>query len=499
MRFFQALIRFFFINIVLSAACFAQEFPQADAVSAVTGTLSPTYSGLHVSGNQLLNAQGQQVVLRGIDRAGTEYMCIQGNGVFDGPSDGASVQAMKSWNINAVLIPLNEDCWLGINGANPGGTAYQQAIINYVQLLESNQIYPILAYMWGAAGTQKAQGHPAMPDADHAPAFWTSVANTFKNDTKVIFRLQEEPHPNEGESTAAWECWKNGGSSCNEGFPVVGFQSLVNTVRATGAPNVLALPGLAWSNVMDQFLTYKPTDIMNNVMAMVDVYPTGNECGNASCWNSQYAPVIAQIPFAAGEFGESVNGDVCGVTGSNAFLSWMDQHNAGYIAWVWDTWGTSCGDLSLITDYKGTPKSPNGTNYKSHLAALANDGSSQPVPVPTPTTTPTPIPTPTPEPSPTATPVPDPTPVPTLPPISTPIPPSNPMPLPVPPTNTGTTASLQEIMAELQQIEQQITLLLQEIRSLNNHSAASSGAASHPHPALPSCVGEFDCFFKQPE
>ena len=23
---------------------------------------------------------------------------------------------MKAWNINAVRVPLNEDCWLGING-----------------------------------------------------------------------------------------------------------------------------------------------------------------------------------------------------------------------------------------------------------------------------------------------------------------------------------------------------------------------------------------------
>ncbi len=329
-----------------------------------------TFSGLHVSGNVLVTQQGQRVILRGVDRSGTEKMCIYGRGVFDGPSDAASVQAMKSWHINAVLIPLNEDCWLGINGTNPSGTAYQQAIENYVKLVESNGLYPIVVYFWGAPGTKKADGHPAMPDADHAPAFWTSVASAFKDDQAVIFRLQEEPHLNEGTSTAAWQCWKNGGSSCNEGYTAVGFQSLVNTVRATGAQNVIALPGLNWSNIMDQFLTYKPTDPLNNLIATVDVYPTGNICGNVSCYDSQYGPIAAQMPFMAGEFGESVNGNVCGVTGSNAFMNWLDRHNSGYLAWTWDTSGTSCGDLSLITNYDGTPKSPNGTNYKAHLRAL---------------------------------------------------------------------------------------------------------------------------------
>jgi hypothetical protein len=52
----------------------------------------------------------------------------------------------------------------------------------------------------------------------------------------------------------------------------------------------------------------------------------------------------------------------------------MDQHHSGYFAWVWDTWGTSCGDLSLILSYDGTPKSPNGTNYRAHLLALVTGG-----------------------------------------------------------------------------------------------------------------------------
>jgi endoglucanase len=56
--------------------------------------------------------------------------------------------------------------------------------------------------------------------------------------------------------------------------------------------------------------------------------------------------------------------------GTNIVLNWLDNHQAGYLEWAWDTWGTSCGDLSLITNYDGTPKYPNGTNYKKHLQNL---------------------------------------------------------------------------------------------------------------------------------
>ena len=50
-----------------------------------------------MSGNKLLSATGQQVILRGVDRSGTEYACVQGTGIFDGEVDQAAVSAMKSW------------------------------------------------------------------------------------------------------------------------------------------------------------------------------------------------------------------------------------------------------------------------------------------------------------------------------------------------------------------------------------------------------------------
>src|SRR5437764_962495 len=73
-------------------------------------------SGLHVVGNQIRNGAGQPVRLLGVNRSGTEYACIQGWGIFDGPSDAASLQPIVAWRANAVRVPLNEDCWLAING-----------------------------------------------------------------------------------------------------------------------------------------------------------------------------------------------------------------------------------------------------------------------------------------------------------------------------------------------------------------------------------------------
>src|SRR6185295_17003336 len=97
--------------------------------SAPTLAATPAaIQGLHVSGNKIVNGAGQNVRLLGVNRSGGEYMCVQGRGIWDGPSDAASIQAMLTWKINAVRIPLNEDCWLAINGVDPAmnGAVYQQ-------------------------------------------------------------------------------------------------------------------------------------------------------------------------------------------------------------------------------------------------------------------------------------------------------------------------------------------------------------------------------------
>src|ERR1700728_91361 len=73
-----------------------------------------------IDGNHFVNGSGQTIRLLGVDRPGTEYACEEGWGDSDGDDapDAAAADAAEiaSWDANAVRVPLNEDCWLGING-----------------------------------------------------------------------------------------------------------------------------------------------------------------------------------------------------------------------------------------------------------------------------------------------------------------------------------------------------------------------------------------------
>src|SRR3989454_4770614 len=146
---------------------------------------------VRVQGNQLVDSAGRAVRLRGVNRSGTEYACAQGWGIFDGPSDSASVQAIASWKANVVRIPLNETCWLGINGVASAyaGDNYRRAIADYVALLNRTGLAVILDLHWSAAGTAKALGQAPMPNRDHTPDFWRQVAAAYKGNNSVIFDL----------------------------------------------------------------------------------------------------------------------------------------------------------------------------------------------------------------------------------------------------------------------------------------------------------------------
>src|SRR5229473_4846171 len=115
---------------------------------------------VRVQGNQLVDTAGRVVRLKGVNRSGTEYACAQGWGFFDGPSDSASVQAIVSWKANAVRVPLNETCWLAINGVAPAysGANYARAISDYVALLNRAGLVVILDLHWSAAATAIALG-----------------------------------------------------------------------------------------------------------------------------------------------------------------------------------------------------------------------------------------------------------------------------------------------------------------------------------------------------
>jgi endoglucanase len=333
-----------------------------DSPTGSGGGPLPAAGALHVAGNQLVDSTGHPVRLRGVNRSGTEYACAQGWGIFDGPSDSASIAAIAAWHATVVRVPLNETCWLDLNGVTPAysGDHYRQAIVDFVARLEHAGLYVILDLHWAAPDSAIALGQTPMPDRDHTPEFWRQVAATFKDDSRVLFDLFNEPYPdNNADTPEAWRCWRDGGTCRGVSYEAAGMQELVDAVRGTGAANVILLGGVRYASTLSGWLAATPSDPLGNLAASWHIY-NFSWCTSAACWDGEAAPVAQAVPLVLGELGQDDGGHAF----VDSLMDWMDARQSGYLAWVWDVWG---GPLDLITSYDGTP-SPYGATFRTRFS-----------------------------------------------------------------------------------------------------------------------------------
>jgi endoglucanase len=311
---------------------------------------------IKVDGNRLLNAKGHSVTLHGVNISGTEWQCLYG-GAFWGPSDDASIDAIAGWHANVVRIPLNEDCWLGINGAPTHTAAFKDALRDYIDRLHAHGMYAILDLHWNAPGDTLSHLGPGfagffeMADADHAPDFWSSVASYFRDDHALLFDLFNEPRD------VSWDCWRNGGCLGPRGYAVAGMQQLVDAVRGAGATQPVMVGGLNMAaDLGPEWLDYRPSDALNQVAASYHTYGA-----SPAELEKQVAPVSAQVPVVTGEIGETD----CAHGLLDYFLPWADSHNVSYVAWAWIVAG--CASYpALIANYDGTP-TDYGVAFRDHL------------------------------------------------------------------------------------------------------------------------------------
>ena len=326
--------------------------PASAAVEPQAVQQPPTVTA---QGNSLVDANGEVIRLLGVNKSGSEYACVQGWGFFDGPVDAGTLDLIGSWGSNAVRVPLNEQCWLNINGvpAAYSGTAYRSQISDFVDRINAAGMVAILDLHWNAPGTNIAYSQQVMADADHAPAFWTSVATMFADNPSVVFDLYNEPHD------ISWECWRDG-CQTDEGWQAAGMQDLVDAVRNTGATNLMIASGLNWAGDLSQWVEHAPVDPLNNLAAGVHIY-SFSQCNTESCWNETIGKVAETYPVVSTEIGE----DTCTGDFTTAYMKWADTNGVSYTPWTWNTWDCRSGP-ALLLNYDGTPTTY-GAAVRAHM------------------------------------------------------------------------------------------------------------------------------------
>lgn len=346
---------------------------------------------VRVQGNRFVDGAGTTVRLRGFNLSGGEYACIEGSGLFDTP-DGAApsdavVRAMHGWRgANAVRVPLNEQCWLGLPAAPAAyaGEAYRAAVRTFVARLHRQGFVAILDLHRSAPGSAASKEQEQLPDRDHSPAFWTSLASTFAGDPGVVFDLFNEPAPYAEENTdRAWDCWRDGGcqlTSANSGKPYVaaGMNELITAVRATGARNVVLAGGILWAESLTRWLDHRPRDPLGQLGASFHAYSFNRYCAAVACYDRELTAVAAAVPLFTGEVGPNLTLGAAGIDDNcprsavrgtafpDTVFDWLDAHGASYTPWSWNPW-PDC--WALIQQWNGNPTTGWGDQVRRRLAS----------------------------------------------------------------------------------------------------------------------------------
>jgi hypothetical protein len=390
-----------------------------------------------VAAGQLVDSSGgtpKVLQLRGVDRSGTEYACASGTAgtattagyaIFDGPTYDStqdvaqpdwSLDAMRSWGINAVRIPVSDACWFGSSALNPrfSSTAYQDAILRYVRQLANHGMVAILSLHVASTEPSSNRIQPPlllpMPDAVQGPRFWADVVQRLASSPSprnVLYDAFNEPHLEAVPAAQRWSCWRDGctvprprqsddppvGSPtpAPSTYATAGMQQLVSAIRqkerdSGQASRPIMLGGLDYANDLSGWGTHLPTDDADGLVASFHVYGgsttrTGTLCGDVTCWNATLRPIVqGGRPVVAGEVGQYD----CRADLVTRFTDWADTNGSSYLAWTWNAvrqgtpttpgaaTGWKCDDGPTVLKFNdGTPTDALGLVWCQRLRARA--------------------------------------------------------------------------------------------------------------------------------
>lgn len=332
----------------------------------------PTFSALRVEGTHIVNANNEVVMLIGAARSSLEYFCAG-----DGHFQLADFQAMRSWGMNVVRIPLSSAFWANLDGACPN---YHQTVEAAVSNAEAAGLYVILDLHWNApfALPQDATGgggqYP-MPDTGKDVAFWQDIATLYRSDPAVIFELFNEPHH------ISWDTWYGGGpvwTQIYDGasiedqigtYQAIGMQALVEMVRAIAPDNLISISGVYWgfdlSGLSDGYSLQA-----SNIVYSTHPYDYGDK--QLINWPSAFGDIANQTATISTEFGSYD----CQTGYISQAISYFEEHLMSWIAWDWNP--GSCSDPSLLVDWSGTPNAPYGAFIRLKMIQATQDSNLYP-------------------------------------------------------------------------------------------------------------------------
>ncbi len=282
---------------------------------------------LTTRGNTVRDATGEVVVLRGLNRPGLT------DGLDVPQITEKSVAKAKSWGANVIRLPLHEGMWL--EGCNTYDAGYAARVDQVVRWVTSRGMVAVLDLHVVAPTCSSGALNP-MPTSQSV-IFWRTVATRYRDQPLVAFELYNEPY---GVSSTTWR--DGGPARATDGTPyqAVGMQTLYQTIRLTGAQNLVLVDGLDRSSSMPSTGPFPGTNLVWSVHAYTCDVPWVCRSNDVRPVLRRFTTVGLTMPVMVTEFGHPAAQSANATTFNQIVVDFAQQHGWSWSAWAWDNGGT---------------------------------------------------------------------------------------------------------------------------------------------------------------
>ncbi|MFJ8944827.1 cellulase family glycosylhydrolase [Streptomyces sp. NPDC102395] len=291
----------------------AQAADRAGARSAEIGPAPRTLAaGLHISNGRLLEANGNDFVMRGVNHAYTWY-----------PNQTRSLADIKALGANTVRVVLADGHrWTKNTPAEVAAVIAQCKANRLICVLE---VHDTTGY-----GEEAAAG-----TLDQAADYWIGLKSVLAGEENyVIVNLGNEP-------------W---GNTAPEGWTAPTIAA-VRKLRAAGLQHTLMVDapnwGQDWQGVMRaNARSVYDADPTGNLIFSIHMYSVYDTAAEITDYLNAF--VNARLPLLIGEFGGPA--DQWGDPDEDTMMAAAEQLDLGYLAWSWSGNTDPALDLSIGFD-----------------------------------------------------------------------------------------------------------------------------------------------------